>query len=170
MITPNAIDRIIAGVIDREGGFVNNEFDAGKATKYGVTQSTLAAYRQRPVSARDVANLTATEAREIYAKNYVESFRTVLEVIDVPFAEFLINAAVQHGVSRAARWLQKAASVAEDGSIGPVTREAVAANPSSVLLKLIAIRARFYGDIIARDPTQRGFAAGWFRRLADDLT
>lgn len=169
MIPTNTIDRIIAGVIEREGGFVDHVNDKGGATKYGVTQATLAAYRKRPVSLTDVRNLTATEAKEIYARNYVEPFAAVVEVVPLIFLEFLVNSAVQHGVARAARWLQKAANVAEDGQIGPVTREAVAEDPGAVLLRLIAIRARFYGDIIARDATQRVFAAGWFRRLADDL-
>lgn len=55
-----------------------------------------------------------------------------------------------------------------DGVIGPKTLTAYERNSvDRTLRRVIASRAKFYGDIIAGNETQRVFAAGWFRRLAE---
>jgi lysozyme family protein len=67
-VTPN---EIIDALIRREGGFVDHKDDKGKATKYGITQATLAEWLGRPASVDDVKALTEHEAREIYREEYI---------------------------------------------------------------------------------------------------
>lgn len=170
-ITGKDIAGIIARIVQREGGYVDNARDRGGATKYGITRGTLAQFRHgKVVSAADVANLQLAEAEQIYKTFYVDPFAAVLYAVSLPFAEFMINSGVQHGVGRAIKWLQEAAGAVPDGELGPKSLSAVANDVEGTFRRMVALRAKFYGDIIARDESQRIFAAGWFRRLAADLS
>jgi lysozyme family protein len=76
----------------------------------------------------------------------------------------LFDAAVNSGAGQAARWLQRALGVADDGDIGPATIEA--ANKTAignVLLSMLAQRLRF----MTRLSNWPAFSAGWARRIAD---
>ena len=53
MITPR-LQTLIAELIQREGGYVDDPDDRGGPTKYGITLATLQAWRHTPVSAADV--------------------------------------------------------------------------------------------------------------------
>lgn len=159
--------QIIDAIIRREGGFVNHAADRGGATNYGITQQTLAEYRGHPVSVDDVRNLTADEARRIYADRYITrpSFDRIAHPAMMGLA---VDCAVNHGPDRAARWLQQAAGVAVDGAVGPVTLAAVNGADGAYLYRhVLAERCRFYGSLVTRDPSQAAFAAGWAVRLAE---
>ena len=55
-----------------------------------------------------------------------------------------------------------------DGVFGPLTLAAVnAAEEEPLYKRVLAQRCRFYGQIIARNPSQAAFAAGWTARLAE---
>lgn len=158
---------IIDALIRREGGWVNHPADAGGPTKYGITQQTLSEHRGIEVTAADVRELTEAEAREIYRRRYVEEPRFD-ELQDPALRELVIDCAVQHGVSRSARWLQAAAGVAADGVVGPVTLQAVnGADGGKLYRTMLGRRARFYGSILMLRSDNWHFASGWMARLSE---
>lgn len=159
----DAIDDLIARVIEREGGFVNNSADRGGATKYGITQGTLSGWRGSPVSIAQVQNLTEDEARKIYRANY---FAGLEGVTDPKVLEFLFDYSVNSGPRRAVQALQTVIGVPADGAFGPQSKAALACvKQDSLYWPLIAERLDNYLRIIANDRSQVVFAAGWANRI-----
>lgn len=160
-------DTLIAEVIKREGGFVNNASDYGGATKYGITKATLAEYRGNPVSVQDVANLTQDEAAAIYKRNYFT--RPGLDkVTDGPIREFMFDFCVHAGVGGAVMCLQRILGCTPDGAIGPVSGAAlkreIERNAEALYYRIKAERL----EALLRqtsNPSQSIFASGWANRL-----
>lgn len=159
---------LIEGIVQREGGFVNNPNDRGGATKYGITIATLASWRGAPVSVEDVSNLTVAEAAAIYEKRYIldPGLDTVL---DPQLRELLVDFGVLSGPKRAVIGLQKALGFPGaqcDGSFGPASRAAMAAvkNPEALFYKVKYERCEQLLRICA-NPSQAVFANGWANRL-----
>ena len=121
------IDEMIAGILDREGGFVDHPSDPGGATMYGITQAVARANGYTG----PMRSLPKATAIEIYRREYIEKpgFLAVAE-IDPQVAEELIDSGVNAGPQRARLWFQQALNVLnrrqkdypdidEDGKIGP---------------------------------------------------
>lgn len=163
----HTIDHIIDEIIETEGGFVNDEDDAGGATKFGITKATLSAWRGHPVTDRDVELLERPEAVEIYMDWWVKKPR-FNDIVDYKLMLLVVDAAVHSGQSRAAKWLQTVAGVTADGVIGPVTLRTVnAMDPTYLRKRFLAERLKFIGKLITVKPSQSKFAAGWSNRLAN---
>lgn len=163
-MTPNSI---IDDILRREGGFVNHANDVGKATKFGITQATLAEWMGRPATIDDVKQLSEHEAREIYREQYIVG-PGFLGIDNDAVRALAIDCAVNHGVKRAVLLLQEAARVFTDGIFGPNTKDAVNRMTAAVLYRrLCAARVRLYGQIITKNPSQAVFAAGWCNRVAE---
>lgn len=159
---------IIAAIIEREGGYVDNAADRGGPTKFGITAATLAEYRGGTmVSAHEVEQLSVTEATAIYRQRYL--VRPGFDkVTNDALRALLVDWGVNSGPANAIRGLQRALNVAPDGVLGPITLLALPhLDQRAVYAKVLASRARFVADILHRDPTQRVFAAGWVNRLAE---
>jgi lysozyme family protein len=173
---------VITGIIARESReYSNRAADRGGPTKFGITLAKLAEYRKRPCSSADVEGLQESEAREIYANDFV-SKPGFDKIVDAALRVFVIDAAVQHGPQTAIKMIQRAVHVFPDGVFGPKTQDAVnRVTPRAGLVNMFAERLRFYGAIIAHDKeAQRakdaGFdrlqsfnALGWANRMADLL-
>lgn len=160
-------DEIIDAILIREGGFVDHEADRGGATCHGITRAALAEWRRRPVTVDDVRNLTVGEARELYRDRYIVK-PGFLAIENQQIRAHAVDCAVNHGPAIAVKMLQRAARVFADGYLGPQTRTAVNRMDAGALYRrLCAERAKFYGQIITRDPSQSVFAAGWMARLAE---
>ena len=160
-------DDLIGGILKREGGYVKHTSDRGGATNMGVTQRVfsdwLASHGQQY---RDVRTLTKDEATKIYFELYWKNSNC--PALPPSIRDIHFDAAVNHGVRRAALLLQAAAGATQDGAIGRLTIKA-AFDISQDLLRMryIVARYRFYGAILARDKTQLVFAAGWMARMAE---
>lgn len=116
---------IIAGVIVREGGFVNNPADRGGPTKYGITAATLGQWRQlgRPATADEVEALEVSEASAIYLAWYVDAPGFTAENIPNEGLRLqLIDFGVNSGPARAIRWFQRAIGAPATGKIDQSTR------------------------------------------------
>jgi lysozyme family protein len=160
-------ESLLDDILRREGGFVDHPADRGGPTNFGITQATLAVWRERAVSAEEVRTLSADEARAIYRELYLRGPGFDRIECDALRA-LLLDCAVNHGTGRAARWLQQAAGVTVDGRVGPVTLAAVNRQDGAQLYRaVLAERCRFYGRLITRDPSQAVFAAGWASRVAE---
>lgn len=136
-------------------GYVNIPEDTGGLTKYGVAQN--------PNPSVDVQNLDLKGAMEVYFKNYW--LPSKCNLITIPIKIFHFDAAVNHGVGRAAKFLQQAVGVVVDGAIGPVTLAAVnKQEPAELIKKLSTARSDFYHSIVQNKPSQAKFLKGWLRR------
>lgn len=147
-------------LIGHEGGYVNHPSDPGGETNWGITLHTARASGYTG-SMRD---LTREQAKEIYQAEYWNRARS--EELDGAIAYQLFDAAVNHGIGNAIRFLQRAANVADDGAIGPVTLAAVKAmSVTDVLARFNAARLMFYTNL----STWSTFGRGWARRVAGNL-
>jgi lysozyme family protein len=160
-VTP-AAERAIRAVLAHEGGYVDDARDPGGATNRGITIAVLADFRGKPVTKDDVRNLSEAEACAIYLHRYWMPIRGDELHPAVAFAT--MDAAVNSGVSRAARWLQQAVGVAADGVVGPRTIGAAAkADPAHVVQTCCAERLAFLQSL----KTWPTFGRGWERRVRE---
>lgn len=158
-------DDLIGPLLEREGGYVNHAADRGGETNFGITQRALSAWQaSRGQQWRSVRTLTRDDAVEIYRELYWNMARCgdlPASVRDIHF-----DAAVNHGISGAARMLQSVCGATQDGIVGKATLGAAAAMNADLLrMRYIVVRYRYYGAILQRDRTQLAFAAGWMRRM-----
>lgn len=159
-------NQLIADLIERESGFVNDPHDRGGPTKYGITAQTLGDWRRlgRWATFDEVESLTETEAAAILRKNYVAPF------LAVPFDELranLVDMAVLEGQGTAIRALQQVLGVPVDGILGPRTLAAVAGSPWRLTNDaLVAMRLKAIVDLVNRDASQREFLLGWVSRIS----
>ena len=153
-------------LLGHEGGFTEDPRDPGnwtggrpnvgelKGTKFGIAANTY--------PNEDIRNMTVERAKEIYRRDFWDKVRADELPAEVRYAVF--DAAVNSGPRQAARWLQRAVGVRDDGVIGPITLGAVrATDPQALLRRMLAARLRFMTDL----STWPTFGRGWARRIAD---
>lgn len=153
----SAFDRAFARTIGHEGGYVDDPRDPGGRTKFGISQ--------RAYPHEDIASMTVERAKLIYVRDYWQSCRCQ-DMPDVVAAE-VFDAAVNCGTAQAKRWVQRAAGVADDGVIGPITIDAIRADPdpSALAARVLGHRLAFHADL----STWPTFGRGWARRIAANL-
>jgi len=147
-------------LIGHEGGYVNHPEDPGGETNWGITLRTARAEGYTGT----MRDLTREQAKEIYRTAYWG--RAQADKYDGAIAFQVFDAAVNHGIGQAIRFLQRAATVADDGVVGPVTLAAVRAmSVTDVLARFNAERLDFY----TRLSTWQTFGKGWARRVVGNL-
>lgn len=160
-------DTQINDVLRREGGYSDHKSDRGGATNYGITQRTYTIWRSNAgLGYMDVRNITREEAKAIYKTEYWDAAKCGELPEEIQPIHF--DSSVNHGVSRAAKLLQAAAGVEQDGAIGNKTLAAIAEMDARLLkARYINARYQFYGAIIQRDRSQLDFISGWMNRMLD---
>lgn len=162
-------DVLLAGLIEREGGFTNHPADRGGATNFGITARELGEWRHlgRAATVAEVKALTISEAKDIYRRRYLEPFAAV------PFEELraqLVDYGVNCGVVTAKRALQAVLRVPVDGVLGPRTLAALGTLDWRLVNNgLVADRVKRYVGIVNEDATQKVFLLGWARRAVEFL-
>lgn len=166
------ITDIVNGIIEREGGYVNNPNDRGGPTRYGVTEAVARANGY----SGDMRSLPRDFAVKIYTLRYwidprfndVASFSTQI-------AEELTDTGVNMGPRVAAMFLQRALrafvnnKLVVDGRIGPATLGALdkyltergTAGISVMLKALNGQQATRYIELAEVRPQNRDFVYGW---------
>lgn len=151
-----AFDRTIG----HEGGYVNDPRDAGGETNWGITKATALANGYTG----SMKSMTREQAREIYRKAFWERYNCGRFPQILAFQFF--DAAVNHGWGNAARFLQRAVGVADDGKIGGVTLAALdSISPDDAVVRFLAERLTFYTNLKGFNT----FGKGWIRRVAGNL-
>lgn len=172
---PDKVDALIDRLLVREGGYVNHSADRGGPTNFGVTQATLSAWRERPVTAADVQAMGKDEARAIYRDRYF--IKPGFDAVQDPeLQELLFDYAVNSGPGAAAKGLQAALKAMGlyageiDGGIGPQTKAAVRScnNIPELYYRTKCERYELFLRFIGHDPAQAVFATGWANRM-DEL-
>ncbi|RVU17511.1 glycoside hydrolase family 108 protein [Methylobacterium oryzihabitans] len=153
--------RALALVLRHEGGYVDHPKDPGGATNLGVTIGTLGDWLGRPATKAEVKALTPAGVGPIYRARYWNAVRgdELPAGLDVAVFDFAVNS----GPARAIMALQRAAGVADDGRLGPISLKAIHARASADLVQLVcADRLAF----LRRLSTWPSFGRGWARRVA----
>ena len=147
-------------LLKHEGGYSDHKDDPGGKTRYGITEAVA-----REVGYRgNMRELPLDLAQRIYKDRYWDAVQAEHLPADIRYAVF--DAAVNSGVAQAAKWLQRACGVKDDGVIGPQTiRAANALHPEGLKRKMLAQRLRFMATL-ANWPA---FGRGWANRIADLL-
>lgn len=179
-------DRLIADIIEAEGGYVWHQDDRGQATCWGIT---LAVARENGYSGpmRDMPRETA---EAIYRRRYIvdPGFDRVAALSE-PVAAELADSGVNLGTTVPIVWLQRWLTALNrqgrdypdlkpDGVIGPVTLRALdcyltqrgAAGERVLLVALNCSQGARYLELAEARAKNESFLFGWLRgRVADQL-
>ena len=173
---------IADGILDREGGYVNDPDDPGGATNHGVTIHTMRALGldldgDGAVTEDDVRRLSRHQAREIFIRDYFvrPGIARLPEVLQPSVFDMYVNAG-----ANAVRILQRllgqmGTPVAVDGAIGPETagaaRRAAEAAPDHIADAYGIARRNYYYRLADKRPASRKYArrrdggkGGWITR------
>lgn len=149
-------------VLKSEGGFSNDPRDPGGATNQGITQVVYDDWRRaRGLPPRSVKLLDFPETKAIYKGRYWDTVKgdDLPSGVDYCVFDFAVNS----GPVRAARYLQRAAGVADDGLIGPISLGAISARDAKHLIDKICDGRLEYLESL---PTFDHFGHGWINRVA----
>ena len=164
----------VAVTLVHEGGFQNDPADPGnwtgghigdgdlKGTKFGISA--------HEYPALDIANLTEDEATALYFTDYWLPFH--FGQLPASVAGKAFDMGVDLGPETSIKLLQQAIAKAgetcdADGIIGPQTADAArCCDPVALLTDYRALIAVYYQSIVASDPRQQKFLAGWLARAA----
>lgn len=159
-------DKSFDRLIGNEGGYVDNPEDPGGETNWGITWPILheAIGMGLVPSGTTIASLTRPQSKIIYREIFWDRGR--MDEFDGAISFQVFDAAVNHGIPNAVRIMQRAAGVADDGHIGPITIAAVKAKSiTDMLMLFVAYRIRFWTSL----SKWKTFGRGWANRAADDL-
>ena len=154
-------DKCMTMLLIHEGGFVdgNKIGDPGGLTNMGITKRTYDEYHGTDVTEDEMRALTKADVEPIYRRNYWNRCRCqdLPSGVDWAVFDFAVNA----GTGRAAKALQQAVEVEQDGSIGPLTLMKVKIVPVENIINRTAVyREQFYRSLKTFDT----FGRGWLRR------
>lgn len=173
-------DKIINGIIQREGGYVDNPHDSGGPTRWGITEAVARADGYMG----DMRFFPLERAYSIYERKYLKPIQfDVIEHHSPRIAEELADTAVNQGVQRAGEFLQRSlnvlnnkqahyADVPVDGNIGPKTINGLRAffskrggtDAEEVLFKMLnCLQGAFYVTLAERREKDEEFMFGWFK-------
>jgi lysozyme family protein len=147
-----AFDRLM-GI---EGGYSNRADDPGGETNWGISK--------RSYPNVDIKALTRDAAKAIYLRDFWTRGR--MEQYDAAIAFQTFDIAVNSGIETAVRMLQRAAGVADDGHVGPITLSAIKAKSRTDMLMLIVAERLEFWRKLSNWPAA---GKGWAGRAATDL-
>jgi len=151
----------LAALLKHEGGYVNHPSDPGGMTNLGVTKRVWEEWVNRPVDEAEMRALTPDTVAPLYKAKYWDMVHGDQLPSGVDLCVF--DCAVNSGVKRAAKFLQRAVGVDDDGVIGRGTLAAVEAlAPEEIIDRFCAERLSFLEAL----PTFATFGKGWSRRVA----
>lgn len=156
-------DEALPFILREEGGYVNDPQDSGGATNRGVIQKTYDAYREsKGYEKRSVRYLTKAETSEIYSKIWEDCKASQLPTgLNLVHFDFSVNA----GNRQAAKILQRAAGVEDDGVIGPITLGKIKTlNVEDLVVNYSELRRTFYRSLATARPKDLRFLRGWLLR------
>ena len=130
----------------------------------GVTIGAWGAYLGRAIKPGEMKALTPDTVKPFYKAMYWDKVGGDNLPPNVAYAVF--DFAVNAGVSRAAKFLQRAVGAVDDGVVGSGTLGMVAkADPAKLLQNFTSQKIAFYTDLAQRNPSQQKFLKGWLARV-----
>ena len=178
------VDRLVDGLIEREGGYVNHAADKGGPTRFGITEAVARAHGYRGA----MRDLPREEAAAIYKRLYW--FRPRFDEVarrSPRVAEELFDTGANMGPAVAATFLQRSLTalnrngtdypdLVPDGRVGEVTLRALDAflavrggQGETVLLRALeALQGERYLRLAERRPANEAFLYGWLANRIGD--
>jgi len=156
-------ERIFSWVGVSEGGYVNLPEDPGGATNHGVTQRVYNAWRRRKgLPQRSVRMIEPAEVSAIFKAQYWDKVHgdELPAGLDYTVFDFAVNS----GVARASKYLQRRLHVAQDGVIGQVTLAAIEGRNEPIENLIKQLNWDRY-NFVKRLKTFKRFGRGWTRRI-----
>jgi lysozyme family protein len=151
-----AFDRLMGN----EGMYSNNPADPGAETMFGITATVARANGYDG----PMRLLPRDKAKAIAKTGYWD--RVQADQYDGAIGYQVFDTAYNHGIENAVRMLQRAAGVADDGHVGPVSLAAIKAKSvPDVLARFNAERLAFYTKL----STWPTFGRGWANRIVANL-
>jgi lysozyme family protein len=151
-------------VIKAEGGYVNDFADRGGETNLGVTIGAWGAYLDRAIQPGEIKALTKETVKPFYRAMYWDKVKGDDLPIGVDYVVF--DFAVNAGVGRAAKFLQRAVGAVDDGVIGSGTLGKVAVtNKQRLLANFSEQKQGFYKGLAINNSSQQKFLKGWLARV-----
>ena len=147
-------DEFIQIIFYNEGFLSNDKADKGGLTKYGISK--------RAYPHLDIANLTQEHAEQIYKHDYYLPCK-IDNIKDKLLALHVFDFAVNAGISRSIKMLQKVIGAKVDGIIGNQTISL--ANNGDFAQDFITARINYYKSIAIG--TNSKFLHGWLNRVAN---
>lgn len=161
-------DKAFELLIGHEGGYTALRSDPGnwtggkvgvgvlKGTKYGIAANSY--------PNEDIKNLTLARAKQIYKRDYWD--KVWGDKLPASLAFHVFDMAVNSGISRGIKLLQKTVGSTQDGIMGPATlRAAQAMDVNAAIMVYNANRLKFYTSL----STFGTFGKGWTNRVANNL-
>lgn len=151
-----------------EGGYVNDSFDSGGETKYGITKNTA----RKNGYMGNMKDLPLSFAKEIYKKSYWD-INKLDEIKDEKIQEEIFDTGVNCGTSTAIKFIQKAFNILSpgsplivDGKIGRHTLNAINnyKYPNRLFKIANAYQAKYYLEIAENNPKNEKFVYGWLKQ------
>jgi lysozyme family protein len=153
-------ENVLSLVLRDEGGFSNDPRDPGGMTNLGVTKRVWEAFVGHPVDEAAMRALTPADVAPLYRQNYWNRVHGDDLPAGVDYA--VMDFAVNSGTSRAAKTLQRACGVNDDGAIGQQTLDAVGnADPIALIDTVCDERLAFLQTL----PSFGTFGHGWTNRV-----
>lgn len=144
-------DKAVEYILNEEGGYVWDKVDPGGETNFGISK--------RAYPKEDIKNMTRERAKFLYKRDYWDKVKAeqLPKDLRLPVFDFAVNA----GVSRAIKLLQKLSGVKQDGIIGPITiQSANLVSPYDYKLG----RLDYYRSLVSNNPKLSRFIKGWTNR------
>lgn len=151
-MTDRIYDKAFDLLMINEGGYVNDKHDKGGETKYGISA--------RAYPDLEIKNLTLDQAKGIYFRDYW--LRCKCDKIADALSVAVFDYAVNSGVKRAIKDLQKVLRVEVDGVIGNQTLGACARLPLKTIVTQY-LNARM--DLLTSLPSFARYGKGWTARI-----
>ena len=163
-------EKVIDGIIEIEGGYVDDPSDSGGKTKYGITE----AVARKEGYAGKMIDLPRSLAFDIYSVRYWDSVRASdIEKISSRVASEVVDSAVNIGVRGASKMLQRSLNaltnhnLVVDGIVGSRTIKALAEHiehrkDDTVLMKALnCIQGEYYITLTEKRGKDKRFIYGW---------
>jgi hypothetical protein len=150
-----AFNKAMNTIFRAEGGYVNDPFDSGGETKYGVSKNN------NPDI--DVKNITRADAEQIAHDRYYRKYGIDRLPDGIRGDVFQVGWAC--GPRVAIRQLQELLGVSKTGTVDDATLRAAQSGPGDLRDKYLAVHRNYLIGITERKPSQKKFLRGWMNRV-----
>ena len=153
-------DKSLIKVLEHEGGYVYHPEDPGGETNLGVTKKVYDNWvTENDLVVKDMQDITVNDVMPIYKKNYW--LKAKCDQLPIGIDYIIFDMSVNHGVSRAAKFLQGVVGAEQDGVIGSKTLAMVDKMEQSDIVEALCLeREDFYRNL----KTFNTFGNGWLNR------
>jgi lysozyme family protein len=161
---PDNFEFLFKRLMLNEGGFTDDPKDPGNWTggrvNVGNLQGTNFGLASNTYPDLDLKNITQDQAKAVYYRDWW--LKLGADDLELAITWQLWDTAVNSGMGNAKRILQRAANVADDGQIGPLSIRAIRSmDRNDLLLRFNGFRIRHFTSL----STWATYGKGWMNRV-----